>query len=387
MKLVTRSQWGARSRSIPSNITPSGGVTIHYVGGPVHISSHSQCDNRVRGIQSHHINGNGWADIAYTALVCPHGYVYVGRGPNRRTAANGTNSGNQYWYAVCALIGGSQKPTAAMVQGITDAVAWLRRTGGAGNDVNGHRDHLPTSCPGNPLYAMVRNGTFGSGGTSSGGGGGGTARSVRGQQEAVNSLGYSPPLEVDGIFGPLTEDGVEWLQDKVGASVDGAWGPETERKYIEYLEDDVPTYVSVDKTENSRREQLAAGQWQQVYFDNNNSGGADDHHADSGDWPSLVRGPADYTGYISLRLSGVPEGVPCQARVVEVTEKDGSWEVVEQDFPVEFVGTGGDTFVTVPASGYVGADRRLRVEVVHFGDADVTPDVIGGRVRLQVWER
>ena len=58
-------------------------------------------------------------------------------------------------------------------------------------------------------------------------------RSVRKQQQAVNGLGYTPKLEVDGEWGPRTEAGVKWLQRKVGASpVDGEWGATTEAKYL-----------------------------------------------------------------------------------------------------------------------------------------------------------
>lgn len=151
-------------------------------------------------------------------------------------------------------------------------------------------------------------------------------------------------------------------------------------------EDEMPTYVSVDKTGDSRQERIASGEWQQVYFDHNNSSGTEGHHSD-GDWPSLVYGPADYSGTISLRLTGVPHDVELQARAIEVTEKNGEFAVVERGHPVEFTGSGGDTFVTLPATGYVGADRRLRVEVTHFGGDDVHPTVTGGKVRIQVWER
>jgi peptidoglycan hydrolase-like protein with peptidoglycan-binding domain len=58
-----------------------------------------------------------------------------------------------------------------------------------------------------------------------------TIRTIRQQQEAVNGLGYAPPLDVDGEWGPKTEAGVKWLQRTVGAGVDGEWGPTTEAKY------------------------------------------------------------------------------------------------------------------------------------------------------------
>jgi peptidoglycan hydrolase-like protein with peptidoglycan-binding domain len=58
-----------------------------------------------------------------------------------------------------------------------------------------------------------------------------TVRGIKQQQEAVNALGYTPKLDVDGEWGPKTAAGVKWLQKKVGAGVDGEWGAETERLF------------------------------------------------------------------------------------------------------------------------------------------------------------
>ena len=58
-----------------------------------------------------------------------------------------------------------------------------------------------------------------------------TVRSIKRQQQAVNKLGFTPKLDVDGEWGPKTEKGVKWLQKKVGAAVDGEWGKETERLF------------------------------------------------------------------------------------------------------------------------------------------------------------
>ena len=86
---------------------------------------------------------------------------------------------------------------------------------------------------GHPAYSV--------GGASAGKGGGTTdsavkpftnVRNIRQQQEAVNSLGRKPPLDVDGEWGPETEKGVKWLQKRIGAAeVDGQWGQETERLF------------------------------------------------------------------------------------------------------------------------------------------------------------
>jgi hypothetical protein len=168
MRFVSRSSWGARHGRGSTSITPSrGGVTVHYVGaGKLTGQAHSKCAARVRSIESQHVVGNGWAGIAYTALVCEHGHVYEGRGLGRRTAANGTTSGNQNWYAVCALIGASDSPGDTLKGAIRDAIEWCRKSGGAASRVNGHRDHLSTSCPGDRLYAWVRQGAPRPGGSS-----------------------------------------------------------------------------------------------------------------------------------------------------------------------------------------------------------------------------
>lgn len=94
-----------------------------------------------------------------TAVVCPHRFVFVGRGAHRLPAANGPglNSGH---YAVCGLVGnrGLTRPPDGMLHGIRDAIEWLRDAGDAGREIKGHRDGYATECPGEPLYAWVRRG-------------------------------------------------------------------------------------------------------------------------------------------------------------------------------------------------------------------------------------
>ncbi|MGH3998841.1 MAG: N-acetylmuramoyl-L-alanine amidase [Pseudonocardiaceae bacterium] len=162
-KYVSRAGWGARPRGATPSTHPIGstsGVTLHWEGPHMGSFAHSQCDNKVRSIEAFHRDTRDWADIAYNALVCPHGYVYEGRGVNTMSAANGNSTTNGAWYAVCYL-GGERDPfTTDAKKAFVEAVQWLRSEGNAGSRVNGHRDHKATACPGDTIYAWLKAANF-----------------------------------------------------------------------------------------------------------------------------------------------------------------------------------------------------------------------------------
>ena len=227
----------AKTVGIPSSIgsygTPRLGVTVHYIGASsVRRGPHSECRKQVRGWHNYHKNGNGWAGIGYNFLICHHGIVMTGRGLNRVGAHNST--ANSTYQGVCFMIGGNQQPTSAQLKGFRDLMSWMRSKGVNTGNIKGHRNHISTSCPGNVLYARVRSGNWGAGGSVTpvpgGGSSGGmtSVRSIRSQQQIVNAAGYSPKLVVDGIYGPKTDAGVKWYQRKIGTTADGLWGPNTE---------------------------------------------------------------------------------------------------------------------------------------------------------------
>lgn len=161
--LVTRADWHARApKGAYSPLRSTRGVKVHYTGGhvdPAIVDDHSRCAGAVRFIQNFHMDGHGWLDIGYSMVACPHRKVFVGRGPGRLPAANGSglNSGH---YAVLGLVGNSGliQPPDELLLGILDAVAYLREHGGAGSEIKGHRDGYATDCPGGPLYAWVKRG-------------------------------------------------------------------------------------------------------------------------------------------------------------------------------------------------------------------------------------
>lgn len=159
---ISRSQASLRPpRSISRNIAPQeGGVTAHYAGGPQRISpllqGHTRCVNLWRAYQNHHMDTNGFADIAYTGGYCQHGYVFAGRGSGIRTAANGTNSGNYRFYAVCWIGGEGEAPTAAAFAALAWWIRELRRAAAAGKRVVPHSWHKGTGCPGWPITTKIK---------------------------------------------------------------------------------------------------------------------------------------------------------------------------------------------------------------------------------------
>ena len=154
MQLITRGEWGARPPRNTSSITPRG-VAVHWEGPHMGSFDHGQCADKVRGIQAFHMDRNGWADIAYNALVCPHGAVFEGRGRGIRSAANGTNAANSAFVAVCFLSGQGDPFTAEAATGVNDAADWL---GVGAGSWTGHRDHFGTACPGDEIYNWVQSG-------------------------------------------------------------------------------------------------------------------------------------------------------------------------------------------------------------------------------------
>lgn len=154
----TRAQLQLRApRSVSHNITPSlGGSAGHWNGGPTKITpamDHSKCEAHWRADQDYHMDTKGWVDIAYTGGFCQHGICLAGRGFGVRTAANGTNVGNQNYYAFCWIGGLGETPSVDAINAFEWWVNEARLAGKAGMRVQGHNSLFATVCPGPILKA------------------------------------------------------------------------------------------------------------------------------------------------------------------------------------------------------------------------------------------
>lgn len=119
---------------------------------------HDKCAAKVRGIQAFHMDRRRWDDIAYSFVVCPHGAIYEGRGWGVRTAANGTDFGNDHYFAACYL-GGEGDPFTEEAKQAYRFLEWaFRQRYGRDPEVRPHSSFKTTACPGPAIRTWIATG-------------------------------------------------------------------------------------------------------------------------------------------------------------------------------------------------------------------------------------
>lgn len=156
-RFYTRDELGmAKPRAVSNNITPGrGGVAVHYAGAAQRVGTEADARRRWLSYQRYHMQTHGWIDIAYTAGFDNWGNVYAGRGYGVRTAGQGTNVGNQNYYAFCWIGGGAEVPSPAAIEALRWLINDARKAGGAGLEVKPHSYFKSTSCPGDNWRKII----------------------------------------------------------------------------------------------------------------------------------------------------------------------------------------------------------------------------------------
>ena len=357
--------WGASGGSYAN---PKSGLVVHYDSTNMRLDTkpHSECVAYWKRTRSFHMGPQrGWADIGYSFFACPHDYILEGRGLNKQQAAQ--PGGNATHYSVTIAGGPSDPVTSGTINAVRRLRQWLVNSHGNSGRVLGHRDFLSTSCPGDIAYALVRNGTFGGAPGAPAPGGG--SRSMADIQRAVNGLGYTPPLDVDGLDGPKTQAGVKWLQERVGASADGVWGPETERLYTAYMEDEVPIHSRYEKREPQT---LERGEWVSLEFNERHDGREGGIYSVVG-VESEEKPAGFYDISVGVVLEDVTPGAEVQIRATEY-EADGSggWQIARNRPLHSPVHVGGKAHFVYSWKSHKAKDRRVRFRIAQFGDGPAT---------------
>lgn len=246
MEIIPASKWGREITENAPRIRSAAIVelTVHYTGAPAVNVAKNDVAAYIKRIEREHKArpGENMSTLGYNFLIDEFGRVWEGRGWGTRNGANGTQS-NDTSISVCILVGVKDNKISPVV---IDAVRALRAEASRRFKreliVKGHRDHKATSCPGEEIYKLVRNGAF----LKAPGGAvdtpeptpspaprpcssqtlarGDSGACVIELQRRLRAAGENPG-PADGDFGVKTEAAVKSFQRKNGLRQDGVVGP------------------------------------------------------------------------------------------------------------------------------------------------------------------
>ncbi len=172
--VISRKRWGADPSLTDPCDSPRYGRTAKmvFVHHTVNANDYTPRESPaiVRAIYAYHTQGQHWCDIGYNALVDRFGNIYEGRRGGLRKPVRGAHAGDYNTGTVgVSLIGNFEvaRPSARMKNALVRFIGWrlgtsyqpvrgMVRVNGARFDrISGHRDAMPTACPGRYVYAQL----------------------------------------------------------------------------------------------------------------------------------------------------------------------------------------------------------------------------------------
>jgi len=156
----SREAWAAAAPVQPYVPQTPKGVSLHHTGAPWY--GKPGPEQYLRNIQAFHVGAEReWEDIAYHFLVDLDGVIWAGRPATVR--GNPSIYYDPTGLVLISFLGDfmSQQPTETQLNNSAATAAWLMKKYSMTNTtVTGHRDHAPTSCPGDNLYVTLKDGSF-----------------------------------------------------------------------------------------------------------------------------------------------------------------------------------------------------------------------------------
>jgi hypothetical protein len=150
-----------------------------------------------------------------------------------------------------------------------------------------------------------------------------------------------------------------------------SWSPPTAEEAPPTM---TPAYVNLGLVHSYR---LAPGTWGDVEFTQEWTDEPGDHAANSA---VFVQGAARFTGTLSLRFEGLPEG-----DVVQVRQAEYEGTTLKTNHPItEVISTPGGTYGTVALVNRLGAGRSMRLRLLNQSTEDV--EVASAVLKALVWK-
>jgi hypothetical protein len=156
----SREAWGAAPPVQPYVPQIPKAVSLHHTGAPWNGSPGPE--QYLKNIQHFHTGPEReWEDIAYHYLVDLDGVIWAGRPPTVR--GNPSIYYDPTGLVLISFLGdfSVQEPSEAQLKSAAETAAWLmKKYTMPSTTVTGHRDHAPTTCPGDNLYHVLQDGSF-----------------------------------------------------------------------------------------------------------------------------------------------------------------------------------------------------------------------------------
>ena len=132
-------------------------IVIHHTGTTDSQGNYIDDDLSAEEIHLMHLNF-GWAGIGYHFVIRKNGAIEVGR----PLWAQGAHAQGENWHTVGIHVSGNFEiayPAPAQIESLSYLVGWIAEKYDlecTAEHVIGHRDLMPTACPGENLYNILQ---------------------------------------------------------------------------------------------------------------------------------------------------------------------------------------------------------------------------------------